>query len=91
MEPTASPAVYRTMDPAVSAQSLETAVARFREEYRIVKAGLAAARAVPPHRLRALRIRLRTFLDQHRRALPRGEAAALRSLIDDVDHTIAGL
>ena len=72
-------------------QSLETNVSRLRDEYRRIKAGLAASRAVPPHRLMALRIRVRTFLDEHRRVLARDEAAALRALIEDVDHTISRL
>lgn len=79
------------MDQIAYAQSLETTLSRFRDEYRRVKAGLAASSQVPPHRLRGLRIRLRTFLDEHRRELPRDEAAALRALIEDVDHTLAKL
>lgn len=80
------------MEQAVSAQVLETTISRFRDEYRRVKAGLAASsHAVPPHRLKGLRIRLRIFLDEHRRDLPRGDAAALRALIAEVDHTLAGL
>ncbi len=79
------------MDPAVVSQSLDATLSRFREEYRRVKAGLDASHTVPPHRLKGLRIRLRTFLDEHRRVLPRDEAAALRALIEEVDHTIAGL
>ena len=75
----------------IDAQTREAAVSRFREEYRRVKAGLATADVTPSHRLRGLRIRLRIFLDENRRALPRDEAAALRALIDDVDHTIARL
>lgn len=66
------------------------ALSRLRDEYRRAKAGLAAAR-VPPHQLRGLRIRLRIFLDEHRRLLARDEAAAVRALIDEVDHTIARL
>jgi len=73
------------------ARSREAALSRFREEYRRVRAALAATRMVPPNQLRGLRIRLRIFLDEHRRALARDEAAALRALIDEVDHTIAGL
>lgn len=74
------------MDPTFSPTPLETALTQLREEYRRAK-----ARPVPPHRLKGLRIRLRTFLDAHRRALPRNEAAALRAIIEDVDHTLAGL
>ena len=75
----------------INAQAREATVSRFRDEYRRVKAGLLAADVMPSHRLRGLRIRLRIFLDEHRRALPRDEAAALRALIDDVDHMIARL
>ncbi len=72
-------------------QTRETALTRFRDEYRRAKAGLAARPAAPPNQLRGLRIRLRIFLDEHRLALARDEAAAVRALIDEVDHTIAGL
>ena len=79
------------MVQAIHAQAREAAVSRFREEYRRVKTGMAAANMEPSHRLRGLRIRLRIFLDENRRALPRDEAAALRAMIDDVDHAIARL
>lgn len=82
---------YWHMDEAVRSQSLETTVARLHEESRRAKAVLAAASDIAPHRLRALRIRLRTFLDGHRRVLPRGEAVALRALIDDVDRALERL
>ncbi len=74
----------------IEAQTREAALSRFREEYRRAKADLAATRRAPPNQLRGLRIRLRIFLDEHRRALARDEAAAVRALIDDLDHTIAG-
>jgi hypothetical protein len=74
------------MDRAISAPPLEAALTQLREEYRRAKAD-----GVPPHRLRGLRIRLRTFLDEYRRVLPRAEAAGLRAIIEDVDHTLAGL
>jgi hypothetical protein len=91
MEPTAALLVHSRMEQAVSTHTLETTLSRLRDEYRQVKAGLAASHAVPPHRLKGLRIRLRTFLDEHRREMPRGDAAALRALIDEVDHTLARL
>ena len=75
----------------IDPQMRETALTRFRDEYRRVKAGLAARPAAPPNQLRGLRIRLRIFLDEHRLALARDEAAAVRALIDEVDHIIAGL
>ncbi|MBV8535101.1 MAG: hypothetical protein JO128_05880 [Alphaproteobacteria bacterium] len=75
----------------IDTQMREAALSRFRDEYRRVKAGLAARPAAPPNQLRGLRIRLRIFLDEHRRALARDEAAALRALIDEVDHTISEL
>jgi len=75
----------------IDAQGRDAALSRFRDEYRRVKESLAARRRGPPHQLRGLRIRLRIFLDQNRRALARDEAVAVRALIDEVDHTIAGL
>jgi len=75
----------------IDPQMRETALTRFRDEYRRVKAGLATKPAAPPNQLRGLRIRLRIFLDEHRLALARDEAAAVRALIDEVDHIIAGL
>ena len=89
-EPKAGAVVYRGMPQLIDTQARHAAVSRFREEYQRVKAGLAST-DMPSHRLRGLRIRLRIFLDEHRRALPRDEAAALRALIEDVDHTIARL
>jgi len=74
------------MDQIPSAPPLVAALTQLREEYRRAKTN-----GIPPHQLRGLRIRLRTFLDEHRRALPRNEAAGLRALIEDVDHTLAGL
>lgn len=66
-------------------------LAKLKEE--IVRAGLAAPgprlMMVRPDRLRALRIKLRTFLDRHRRALPRAEAAGLRTWIERVDRAVA--
>ncbi|HTP83016.1 MAG TPA: hypothetical protein VMQ11_08730 [Alphaproteobacteria bacterium] len=67
------------------------ALSRFRDEFRRVRAGLAARPTAPPNQLRGLRIRLRIFLDEHRRALARDEAAAVRALMEEVDHTIAKL
>ncbi len=64
-----------------------------RLKHELERAGLIAAAAPPrmvrPDRLRALRIRLRTFLDTYRRALPRTEAAGLRTWIERVDRAIA--
>lgn len=70
----------------ISAPPLEAALTQLRDEYRRAK-----AHGGPPHRLRALRIRLRTFLDEYRRVLPRNDAAGLRALIEDADHTLAEL
>jgi hypothetical protein len=75
----------------VDAHTREAALSRLRDEYRRVKAGLAATRMASPDQLRGLRIRLRIFLDEHRRGLAHDEAVAVRALIDDVDHTIARL
>jgi hypothetical protein len=47
------------------------------------------ARAIPPTRLKALRIRARTFLDANRRALPRHLAADLRGCIERLDRAIS--
>ncbi|HTY66861.1 MAG TPA: hypothetical protein VMH36_09430 [Alphaproteobacteria bacterium] len=91
VEPNLRPAVYRRMVAIIDPQMRETALTRFRDEYRRVKARLAARPAAPPNELRGLRIRLRIFLDEHRLALARDEAAAVRALIDEVDHIIAGL
>lgn len=74
------------MDRVVSAAPLEAALTQLREEYQRAK-----AQRVSPDRLRGLRIRLRTFLDEYRRVLPRNDAADLRALIEDADHTLAGL
>jgi hypothetical protein len=68
-------------------------LAKLKEE--IERAGLGALgprpRLVPPDRLRALRIKLRIFLDRHRRALPRAEAAGLRTWIEQVDRAVADI
>ena len=59
----------------------------------IQRAGITApalpGRMVRPDRLRALRIRLRTFLDTYRRALPHTEAVSVRTWIEKVDRAIA--
>jgi hypothetical protein len=67
-------------------------LAKLKEE--IERAGLAASvpsRLVRPDRLRALRIRLRTFLDRYRRVLPRAEAAGVRTWIERVDRAVADM
>ena len=67
-------------------------LAKLKEE--IERAGLAAAvpaRMMRPDRLRALRIRLRTFLDRYRRVLPRAEAAGVRTWIERVDRAVADM
>lgn len=50
-----------------------------------------AVRGGPPERLKALRIRLRTFLDAHRRTLPHSDAVALRTWIEDIDRILPAL
>jgi hypothetical protein len=90
MEPKDGLAVYPRMATIAAQQMREAALSRFRDEYRRAKAGLAAGPMAPPNQLRGLRIRLRIFLDEHRRTLARDEAVAVRALIDEVDHTIAG-
>ena len=66
-------------------------LAKLKEE--IERAGLGAPsprpRMVRPDRLRALRIRLRTFLDRHRRSLPHAAAVGLRTWIERVDRAVA--
>ena len=66
-------------------------LAKLKEE--IERAGLGAPtprpRMVRPDRLRALRIRLRTFLDRYRRSLPHAEAVGLRTWIERVDRAVA--
>ncbi len=66
-------------------------LAKLKEE--IERAGLAAAgprpRLVRPDRLRALRIRLRTFLDRYRRVLPHDQAVGVRTWIERVDRAVA--
>ena len=66
-------------------------LAKLKEE--IERAGLGAptprSRMVRPDRLRALRIRLRTFLDRYRRSLPHAEAVGLRTWIERVDRAVA--
>lgn len=66
-------------------------LAKLKEE--VERAGLAASAPLPrmmrPDRLRALRIRLRTFLDRYRRVLPRSEAAGVRTWIERVDRAVA--
>ena len=66
-------------------------LAKLKEE--IERAGLGAPtprpRMVRPDRLRALRIKLRTFLDRYRRALPHNEAVGLRTWIERVDRAVA--
>jgi hypothetical protein len=42
-------------------------------------------------RMRGLRIRLRTFLDGHRRALPRSDATDLRLTLERLDKILAEL
>ncbi len=67
-------------------------LAKLKEE--IERAGLAAPvmpRMMRPDRLRALRIRLRTFLDRYRRDLPRAEAAGVRTWIERVDRAVADM
>ena len=67
-------------------------LAKLKEE--IERAGLASPvppRMVRPDRLRALRIRLRTFLDRYRRVLPRAEAAGVRTWIERVDRAVADM
>lgn len=62
-----------------------------RDEYRRVESALRAHQSMSPSRVRALRISLRTFLDENRRVLPREESAALRTFIERLDHVIARL
>lgn len=66
-------------------------LAKLKEE--VERAGLGAPspqlRMMRPDRLRALRIRLRTFLDRYRRVLPRNEAVGVRTWIERVDRAVA--
>lgn len=66
-------------------------LAKLKEEIQRTGLGSSGPRItmMRPDRLRALRIRLRTFLDRHRRALPRAEAAGLRTWIERVDRAVA--
>lgn len=66
-------------------------LAKLKEEIQRTGLGIPGSRIamMRPDRLRALRIRLRTFLDRHRRALPRAEAAGLRTWIEHVDRAVA--
>jgi hypothetical protein len=64
-------------------------LAKLKEEIQRTGLGSPRIATVRPDRLRALRIRLRTFLDRHRRALPHAEAAGLRTWIEHVDRAVA--
>jgi len=63
---------------------------RLKAAMRHARLAMAASpRGVPPERLKALRIRLRIFLDTHRRTLARADAAELRSAIEHLDRVTA--
>jgi hypothetical protein len=59
-----------------------------------LKQEIGALRVAPRARLRherlkGLRIRARTFLDEHRRSLPHDDAIALRRGLEQIDRLIA--
>jgi hypothetical protein len=67
-----------------------------KDDIQRVETGAAVGRnraggSVPSSELRGLRIRIRTFLDQYRLALPREEALELRRMIQELDQAIAVL
>lgn len=69
-------------------------LARLKDDIRRVQAGAVVGRnqvggAVPSSGLRGLRIRIRTFLDQHRLTLPRPTALELRRMLQELDQAIA--
>jgi len=63
---------------------------RLKSAIRHARLAVAASpRGVAPERLKALRIRLRIFLDAHRRTLARADAAELRRAIEHLDRMTA--
>jgi hypothetical protein len=84
------------MKSEARAASLTADLTRLKEDIQRVCAGPATGGnrfggSVPTAELKGLRIRIRTFLDQYRLALPREEALELRRMMQELDQAIAVL
>ena len=75
------------MPPEVQSISIAEELDRLKAEIRHIHDD-PEGRTTSVAQIKGLRIRVRTFLDEHRRALPREEALKLRQMLQDLDQII---